>query len=54
MKIILYIIRQIFTGENYKNNIIGFIFSVLSFVIIVRLFNLQVINGQYYEDNYVQ
>ena len=54
MKIILYIIRQIFTGENYKNNIIGFIFSVLFLVVIVRLFNLQIVNGQYYEDNYVQ
>ena len=54
MRIILYIIKQIFTGENYKNNIIGFVFSVLFFMIALRLFNLQIINGQYYEDNYVQ
>ena len=27
---------------------------MLFVVIITRLFNLQVINGQYYEDNYVQ
>ena len=54
MQIILYIIKEIFRGENNRNNIIGFIFSVLFLSVIVRLFNLQIINGDYYEQNYVQ
>ena len=54
MQIILYIIKEIFRGENNRNNIIGFIFSVLFLMVIVRLFNLQIINGDYYEQNYVQ
>ena len=54
MQTILYIIREIFKGENSRNNIIGFIFSMLFIVVIARLFDLQIINGQYYEDNYVQ
>ena len=54
MQIILYIIKEIFRGENNRNNIIGFIFSVLFLAIIVSLFNLQIINGDYYEQNYVQ
>lgn len=51
---ILYIIREIFRGENNRNNIIGFIFTVMFIAVIVRLFNLQIINGEYYEQNYVQ
>ena len=54
MQIVLYIIREIFRGENNRNNIIGFIFSLMFLAIIVRLFNLQIINGEYYEQNYVQ
>ena len=54
MQTVLYIIREIFKGENSRNNIIGFIFSMLFIVVIARLFDLQIINGQYYEDNYVQ
>lgn len=54
MQIILYIIKEIFRGENNRNNIIGFVFSILFLTIIVRLFNLQIINGEYYEQNYVQ
>ena len=54
MQIVLYIIKEIFRGENNRNNIIGFIFSVMFLAIIVRLFNLQIINGEYYEQNYVQ
>lgn len=54
MQIILYIIKEIFRGENNRNNIIGFIFSVMFLAVIVRLFNLQIINGDYYEQNYVQ
>ncbi len=54
MDIIVYIIKQIFSGENYKNNIIGF-FSILAMLaLIVRLFDLQIIKGNYYEENYVQ
>ena len=51
---ILYIIKEIFRGENNRNNIIGFIFSIMFIAVIVRLFNLQIINGEYYEENYVQ
>ncbi|MBQ2205468.1 MAG: penicillin-binding protein, partial [Lachnospiraceae bacterium] len=54
MQVVLYIIKEIFRGENNRNNIIGFIFSVLFIAIIVRLFSLQVINGEFYEQNYVQ
>ena len=54
MQIILYIIREIFRGENNRNNIIGFIFSIMFLMVIVRLFNLQIVNGEYYEQNYVQ
>ena len=54
MQIVLYIIREIFRGENNRNNIIGFIFSVMFLMVIVRLFNLQIVNGEYYEQNYVQ
>ena len=54
MQIVLYIIKEIFRGENNRNNIIGFIFSIMFLVIVVRLFNLQIINGDYYEQNYVQ
>ena len=54
MQVVLYIIKEIFRGENNRNNIIGFIFSVLFIAIIVRLFSLQIINGEFYEQNYVQ
>lgn len=54
MQVVLYIIREIFKGENSRNNILGFIFSVLFMVVIARLFNLQIVNGEYYEANYVQ
>lgn len=54
MQIVLYIIKEIFRGENNRNNIIGFVFSVMFLAVIVRLFNLQIINGEYYEQNYVQ
>lgn len=54
MQIILYIIKEIFRGENNRNNIIGFIFTVMFIAVIVRLFNLQILNGEYYEQNYVQ
>ena len=54
MQIVLYIIREIFRGENNRNNIIGFIFSIMFLMVIVRLFNLQIVNGEYYEQNYVQ
>ena len=54
MQIILYIIREIFRGENSRNNILGFIFTIMFMTIIVRLFNLQIINGESYEQNYVQ
>ena len=54
MQTFLYLIKEIFRGENSRNNIIGFIFSVLFVAVIVRLFNLQIVNGEYYEQNYVQ
>ena len=54
METIRYIIREIFRGDNYKNNIIGTIFIVLFLNIIFRLFALQILNGEYYENNYVQ
>lgn len=54
MDTIIYIIKLIFSGENRKNSIIGLIFTIAMLVLIGRLFNLQILNGQYYEDNYVQ
>ena len=54
MQTVLYIIKQIFRGENNRNNILGFIFAVLFLGVLVRLFNLQIVNGEYYEQNYVQ
>ena len=54
MQFVLYIIKEIFRGENSRNNTIGFIFIVLFLMIISRLFDLQIINGEYYEQNYVQ
>ena len=54
MQIILAIIKQIFRGENNRNNIIGFVFSVLFLIVIFRMFDLQILKGEYYEQNYVQ
>ena len=54
MLIFFNLIKQIFTGENKKNTTLGFIFVVAFIVVIVRLFNLQILNGDYYEENYVQ
>ena len=54
MQTVLYIIKQIFRGENNRNNILGFIFAVLFLGVLARLFNLQIVNGEYYEQNYVQ
>lgn len=54
MNIFLYVIRQIFRGENSKNIIIAIILTFALTFLIGRLFVLQIINGDYYEENYVQ
>ncbi len=48
------IIREAFRGANQRINILIVIFIMLFFVLLSRLFSLQVVNGQYYFDNYVQ
>lgn len=47
-------IRDAFKGDNQRSNFLVVAFVILLFTVIFRLFNLQVINGQYYVDNYVQ
>ena len=54
MDIFISIIKQIFGGDNYKNSILGLILTIAMLTLIGRLFQLQVINGNYYEQNYVQ
>ena len=54
MHIVLRIIKELFRGDNNKNNIIGFIFVIVFLNIIFKLFSLQILNGDYYEENYVQ
>ena len=43
-----------FSGSNQRTNVLVIIFSFLFIVIIARLVKLQIIDGQYYFDNYVQ
>ena len=54
MQYILSIIREIFRGENNRNNIIGLCFVLLFIGVIARLFDLQILNGDFYVQNYVQ
>lgn len=54
MQIFLGIIREIFRGDNNRNNIIMVVLIFMFSVLIFRLFNLQILNGDYYVANYVQ
>ena len=51
---ILRIIRNIFNGDNQRTNFLILFFVIMFLSIVSRLFDLQLINGQYYHDNYVQ
>ena len=54
MRNFLRFIRESFTGPSQRTNLL-ILFNVLIFIVIIsRLFNLQILNGEYYEDNYVQ
>lgn len=48
------IIKYIFQGENNRNSVLGLVFVILFMIVIGRLFTLQVLNGDYYVQNYVQ
>lgn len=47
-------IRAAFSGDNQRINILCVFFVIMFIVVINRLFDLQIVHGQYYEDNYVQ
>ena len=47
-------IRNLFKGDNQRNNFLVVFFVALLVSVIIKLFNLQITNGQYYVDNYVQ
>ena len=51
---IVKIIRNIFNGDNQRTNFLILFFVIMLLTIVSRLFDLQIINGQYYHDNYVQ
>ncbi|MCQ2609694.1 MAG: penicillin-binding protein, partial [Lachnospiraceae bacterium] len=51
---ILKILREAFKGQGRRAYILAVVFICLFLWVIIRLFNLQIINGQYYVDNYVQ
>lgn len=51
---ILRIIKELFGGDNSRNNILGLLFVVMLLAVIIKLFSLQIINGNYYVENYVQ
>lgn len=54
MKNFLRFLREAFTGPSQRTNLL-IVFNLLIFLVILsRLFDLQILNGEYYEDNYVQ
>lgn len=48
------IIGNIFNSDNQRTNFLILFFSGLLISVVIRLFNLQVVNGNYYQQNYVQ
>lgn len=54
LEFIVSIIKYLFKGDNNRNNVIGLFFVICFIAIIIQLFKLQIIDGDYYTENYVQ
>ena len=47
-------LKEAFKGNNQRINILIVVFVTMFLMILVKLYNLQIINGNYYVENYVQ